>query len=368
MAKLLFLILLITSHSALAQPGLFKSLGITPKYIKTYPPELQGADPLEPEIYLLSVSLGRLTRRQFNTLHAHFKRQSHVRYSPDTEYTLEDFLPPVIQALLNKKYLSKDVFTPQQMDQLSAKKAKGAELKIRYFSGSDGIISAANCIGTAMEVTRVVRSQSGHGAYSFYFPGRQEASEILKNPKIVNTVSARELRFLDMALFTVKNEVFGPQVLHVAINILPGLYFEKRDTGAHEPYRLVFLTDIKARIRQAAVLNNEQQPILSHARVKNAGLKFLGPRNDLHQIYLDPEGKAEYKILPNWLKNMTLSVQGDEPGSGSGLLYRVVKYDLAEVAIDPRTGHGQVLRSEQLKSFQPGKSEKKVSCLYFLVE
>jgi hypothetical protein len=326
------LILLFFSNQAYGA-DLFESIGIKPVYNKVYPPELQGIDSFEPEVYLLSVGLGQLTRYQFNVLHSYFERQSQVTFSAARSYTLEDFLPPAMQALLNKNYEVKVHMSFDEMNNISHEKFGGEPLKIMYFE-REGIASATNCIGTVMEMIRVIRTQTGRGKYWFYYSGRMDASHVLSNSENARVVNSKDVQFGDYVTFEKETHV-GTKIEHAAIALTPELYFEKRDVQEREPYRLVFLKDMKRRIRVNGIK-------VAYSRFKNSALGLLNPRNDLQTIYQEPEDRAEYEILPAWLRRAKISVQGDEPGSGTGLLHRVVYYDSTEIGIDPKTGRGRV--------------------------
>lgn len=305
-------------------PDILKELGIQTKLEKSYPQQLQGFDSADPHIYLLSVHLGQLNQTQFTKLKAYFGNQSSVSFDSNRSYDLKDFLPPAMQALLNKKLNDMDL---SSFD--CPKDEYGDEEDCWLLRANiTSVSSMVNCIGTAFEMSRIIQKQNGAGTYHLYSPGRVEASYILKDKSNGASVPQKNLKFGDVLYYTQKlDTVWGEQVQHMAIFIAGNIYFEKRDSSEQDPYRLVLLEDVQKRLENVFEDKRIKPKLL---RFRESAFKKMIPENGSHQKAqerlfdneneLDPDHvmKKMFDNASPEIRNALLSIEMDEVGLGGG--------------------------------------------------
>ena len=320
---LIFLLSLINSTNLYAS-DIFSKIGVVPKYNKTYPPQMQNKDEDDKNIYLLSVELGRLTHKQFDTVKTYFKNQSQISYSETKIYKLEDFLPPVMQALLNKGIAEMD------FSSLNYPKNEDGDEDV-FFADKLGLKSGfstlVNCIGTAIETARVIQTQNGRGVYYLYAPGRIDASQILKD--IMKPVPHKNLQYSDVLYVMEKADVedyYPDQVQHMAIYITKNIFFEKRDSFDNDPYRLVFIEDIQTRLNKVLGKENlryrfgrfSSEDIASQSP-KDERTNFLTNIKDFFDNTADlDKAMSVFDGLSEQIKNAIWVISDDEIGLGGG--------------------------------------------------
>ena len=335
-------------------PDILKSLGIKPQIEKTYPAQFKDLDESDPRIYLMSIRLGTLKADQFNKLKTYFKNQSAVSFDPTRIYKLEDFLPPAMQAMLNKSINDMDfssIVYPKNED--------GDEDNYFFFNyGYRDVSSMVNCIGTAFEMSRVINTQNGLGQYYLYSPGRIDASTILTDKKNIQKVTEKNLKFGDLYYLGLPpseiGDYFGEQVQHLAIFLTGNIYFEKRDSSDKDPYRLVLLEDMQSRLKKAL----DGEPTKTRfLRFNQSAFNLLKPVDSAREVLLDPESesyeqmKAMISILAPEIKNAILMTAMDEIGMGGGPEYAISVVDKISIAQqgDKVQAQGDVKSVQRLK-------------------
>ncbi|MBL8921450.1 MAG: hypothetical protein JNJ54_21500 [Myxococcaceae bacterium] len=213
---------------------------------------LTGANPLMTKT--LDVQFGRLSQPQFEALKTEFGGASQVKFDPNREYVAIDFLPPSLQALVNR-----------DIDAGPAKSIKGTS-RLNDAMGNEGrgdleIHSAPNCHGTAWEMMRAYQGQpSAH--VSLLYGDAQLVGPHYEDPAMFTTVGAAESGKTPAFLKDLKpGDVLAfkrgdSELLHSAVYVGGGLFFEKPNTesDAYEesPYRLVTLEQALAPITDYA--------------------------------------------------------------------------------------------------------------------
>lgn len=188
----------------------------------------------------VQVSFGKLSVQQFETLRSAFGNRSAVAFDGERSYSVIDFLPPVIQALVNK-----DIELPKSVT------LKGSRcLHVLPFDEDKSVSLSMNCHATAWEA---VRSYQGHQADVSIFMGEMITMDDLMTSDVfihIDTLPADkvadldklDLRPGDVVQFHEKSDmVCMTSLLHSATYVGGGLYFEKPNTerdGEDSPFRL----------------------------------------------------------------------------------------------------------------------------------
>lgn len=215
---------------------------------------------LDPEDrYFLVVRLGRLTETQFNRIDKLYGNRSPADYNPEREYRLKDFLPPVVQAVLNK------TFTPIGYD-LSFLKKSSYQRKIRKLKkaspiGEEGLMvdgllwnglsTETNCWNATVETLNAINA--GTSTYRIFTPPRWEIDRELKSAYFGKPVTSEsKLQQWDTLLISEKSPYTGIEILqHTALVINKQLVFEKVGSTADHPYRLSLRQDVIGKYRRA---------------------------------------------------------------------------------------------------------------------
>lgn len=322
------------SETTLAS-DIFTQLGIVPKYNKTFPPAWKNADTNEPNIYLLSVELGQLSFKQFTIIKNYFKNQASISYEQNKNYKLEDFLPPAMQALLNKSvtWINQSSIQPPTDEDGNSQNEF-----LREFNIGSGINSTVNCIGTAYEMARVIETQNGAGLYQLYSPGRINVSSQIESD--VTPVTIQNLNFGDVLYVTnlIPNSEEGPQVQHMAVYLTKNIFFEKRDSIGVDPYRLVFFEDIKNRLDSTLGKENTNYKFGKFKKVSIAMLE-KDNRNDVFERIKDfisdlndqKKYLAAFANLSEQIKNAVWVLSEDEIGDGGNIIDGVALVEMIEI-------------------------------------
>jgi hypothetical protein len=285
---------------------------------------MQNKDESDKKIYLLSVELGPLSRKQFDTIKAYFKNQSLVSYNETKNYKLEEFLPPVMQALLNKGIAELDLSSLKYPKNEDGEEDEFFPDKIGFKSGFSSLV---NCIGTALETVRVIQVQRGQGVYHLYAPGRIDASQLLKDT--ITPVKRENLQFGDVLYVMEKadpEDYYPDQVQHMAIYISKNIFFEKRDSFENDPYRLVFVEDIQTRLNKVLGKESLRYRI---GRFSNEAIASTIPKDQRANLFKSlkdhfetPAELAEamnvFERLSSQIKNAIWVSSEDEIGLGGG--------------------------------------------------
>lgn len=173
----------------------------------------------------LGFEFGRLTYPQWQRLvtayAAWHNRRNLAPYDRDRNYTLMDFMPPMIQAWNRHQFHEQNLATRPEPSQTSQNPSITAKL-------------ATNCWGTLYEVLRLAKQDHPSAPTLFVTDShpmlkalRQQSMKIQPYPQTGDIVLIYHQHghrtYLD----------------HVALVIDPQLFFEKAGSGDHVPYRLI---------------------------------------------------------------------------------------------------------------------------------
>ncbi len=215
---------------------------------------LTGANPLMSRT--LDVRFGKLSQPQFDALKREFGGLSQVRYEPTRSYDVVDFLPPALQALVNR-----DLDTGPPVKVPGSKRFNAAMNEGLRERDDLLIMSTPNCHGTAWEMARAYQGAAGPHVHLLYgdaqlVGAKYESAELFTS---LGKAAAgappgflAQLRPGDVVAFR-QNEY---TLLHSAVYVGGGLFFEKPDTESDQytesPYRLVTYDQVVAPIAEFA--------------------------------------------------------------------------------------------------------------------
>lgn len=187
-------------------------------------------DFLEPSaLHTVQIDFGLLDAEEFANLHSEFGGRSETIYDPEREYTVRDFLPPVLQALVNQ-----DLELPEPV---TLPDSESTELL--PWEGNKTVDLTMNCHATSWEAARA------------YQGDRRELNIFLGEMVVMDNLLASDFEVLpdesdlkpgDIVAFEeVSDWARMTMLLHTAVYVGGGLYFEKPNTespGEDAPYRL----------------------------------------------------------------------------------------------------------------------------------
>lgn len=244
---------------------------------------LTGANPLMTKA--LDVQFGTLTQPQFDALKKEFGGRSQVKFDAARQYGAIDFLPPTLQALVNRDV---DPGPPVTL--------KGTA-RLNDAFGNEGrgdleINSTPNCHGTAWEVMRAYQGQPSTHVSLLYGDAQLVGPEYEDAAKFTTLGTAepgkappflKDLKPGDAVAF--KRGDY--ELLHSAIYVGGGIFFEKPNTESdaydESPYRLVTLEQVIAPISEFL----GEQPTVVGLRPKVAlpsGLEAFGTGEDTQKL------------------------------------------------------------------------------------
>ena len=209
-------------------------------------------------------TLGPLSAAQFEAVHAALGQRSQVSYDPARSYQLTDFLPPTLQALVNK-----DLEIPAPQKVAGAKHI--GELMSQGEEKSIGLTS--NCHGTAWEALRAY--QGPQAAVDVYY-GEMINMDAMSHDEAmfakvaelsaadVGKLLEQDLKPGDLVQFHDTNEwVRMTMLLHSAVYVGGGLFFEKPNTEGMQDADPEKYIDQEETPYRLATLDNMVQPISS---------------------------------------------------------------------------------------------------------
>jgi hypothetical protein len=194
----------------------------------------------ESALTTLHIPFGAISQHRFDQLWAAFGRRSQVSYSPSGRYDLIDFLPPVIQAVVN---LDLELPPPQPLVGSRGWNLRDPDQELSVWLD-------ANCHGTSWSFARACRSDARQmlvffgdmlGMDSALGGDRFQTIESLAMGQL-NLLGVIPMQPGDIVGFYEVSE--WPRVtmlLHTAVHIGAGLFVEKPNTemaGEDSPYRI----------------------------------------------------------------------------------------------------------------------------------
>lgn len=201
--------------------------------------------------YVLKIQFPSLTQEQFRKLAQDFKNTT-LEYKSGQSYTLEQFLPPFVQALNNRqfkpvleKYAWPDFSVNVGVDEDSV------ELEdLRRFADMETPLGTyINCWTTVYEFLRTW--STGDKTVDVTWLSRSTATYALMESH-GRKLNAKERRqFGDVLIFSSFDDGPGEYLIqHAAIFVMPGLYFEKTDTDQDNSFRFVLEKDLLAKYKE----------------------------------------------------------------------------------------------------------------------
>ena len=221
-------------------------------------------DALHPDaLTTLEIGFAPMSKATFDHLHDAFGHRSRVTYRRSRSYSVVDFLPPIVQALVD---LDIEVPVAQTL-------AGTAGWSPRFPDRPKEVSLDPNCHGTAYELVREYRSPQD--VVSVYFGDMLALDTIVRGEtKRFRAVGAAgegrldripklALRPGDLVQFYEVTDWARPTLLlHSAVHVGCGIYFDKPNTelvGEDSPYRLGTFETIAAPVLQS---------VEQHARVE----------------------------------------------------------------------------------------------------
>ena len=181
------------------------------------------------------LDFGKLRTEEFDTLKKEFGGLSEVGYDPGRDYEAADFLPPLLQALLNQ-----DLEIPQAVTL-----PESAEYAYPPLDEDMPVDLTANCHGTSWEA---MRSYQGHNENAHIYLGEATIiddalrSETFQPLGEAGKTQPTDLKPGDVVAFDEQSEWHRlSMLLHTATYAGGGLFFAKPNTEGHSedsPYRL----------------------------------------------------------------------------------------------------------------------------------
>lgn len=221
---------------------------------------------------------GKLTAAEFGGLKEAFGGRSKVPFDPARNYEVIDFLPPGIQAVVNRDV---EVQDPAQLKG-SAHWWEGNGPEARNMS----IALTTNCHGTAWEAMRAFQGQDR--TWSLFFGDAVGMSDLAADAKLFDTVAelpmgeADRLQTVDLKpgdlvqFHEVQEWQTMASLLHSAVYVGGGLFFEKPDTERADedsPFRLATAASMigpisdfsEGKFRMAVLRARRELPVPSKA-------------------------------------------------------------------------------------------------------
>ncbi|WP_413290712.1 hypothetical protein [Bdellovibrio sp. HCB337] len=298
-------------------------LGIQPTVLKITPARLQKLSYKEDQ-YILQITIGRITADQFSKLKALYGGYSQVPYDQNRSYDLIDFLPPAIQAVVNKTFTAEYYDTSRLIElEWDEKDPDAMDL---WALQKSGISFFTNCWGTTMEVLKSLRTPRPESTFTLSWPARWTADDIFKAPEHSSKVKTRSVRIWDVLTISESN-----MLQHTAIILGKNLVFEKTDTTDNDAYRLSVRADVHGKYKT-----------LFEGKAKTEYRRF-GSRKD--PIPTDTPAELSENV-----KKILLNVNPELPvdnvtvgcevrfGGGCDVVFTEIGY--LKLKIDSKTGRG----------------------------
>lgn len=276
----------------------------------------------------LVVKFDKLTPEEFQKLRKAYGGLSQVRYESGKTYDLVDFLPPVIQALIDfSAQFRPHTQTPDWLKSLTAQ-----NLPALSFAGQavDSISVDQNCWGTSYEVTRLMQNREITSYSVFMNSQKQIQSELAGH---LQTLSPSTASFGDwLFIFNVFDG--GSRFLgHTAIIIDENLFFEKEGPGDGKKWQLVTLEELQERWA-----DSEEMPVhFEYARIRGAlkdpkvfSINENRTSNNLELSRIVPQSEQGSLIY-------SIDTASPMMGRPQASLYRISKQKLST---DARSGRG----------------------------
>jgi hypothetical protein len=298
--------------------------------------------------YVVRIVFNELTEEQYKLLMNHYGGQGFVPYDSNRKFELIDFLPPKLQA-----YINRWMITTEQVDARIPQ-----EWQSPYHPNEPVKTGVTmNCWTTAFEMLREWGKpwNASQGKIGYFGPADAEklftrnTSVIAKQETLPRTewgvasIEGRNRGRLpgDLLHIKTKYSYFGPA--HVALWIDEDLYFEKTNSYSDDPIRLAFYSDvIKPYLEQDDV---DRPMVMEYIRFKPNS--FATQESLAGQDPFDREGLTPLpeEVKKNVVFTLDLGMGGNlkEFSANRILTFPIVR--------DEKTGRATLKGAEDLKSF-----------------
>lgn len=263
------------------------------------------------------IKFGSLTAEQFNSLRKAYGGLSKVPYTKGRSYDLIDFLPPVMQALIDLGEPQPHEVSPDWLKQLPTR--------------VDSIFVDQNCWGTSYAVSRHIQNPN-LGQYSVFVNSQAQLFKMLKDR--VRTRAETAIRFGDwLFISNIFPDSDSKFLGHTALVIDKNLFFEKEGPGQGNRWQLITGNDLHERWA-----DHEDLPVVFEYS------QVTGELEDPQSISLE-HNRNEYDLnIANYVpaeerKSLIFSIDSSNPMMGRPwpALHPIVHLNLK---IDAKTQRG----------------------------
>jgi len=283
---------------------------------------------------MLDLVFAPMTREQFDTLTTAYGGTGFVPYVECQRYDLTAFLPPKMQALVGHR-----------LEAIVEPDVEWVRNLLYDVSGVTSIHTCSNCYCTVWELLRNERpgDPSDGETFHLFWNSEHVMSGELTSDERSRTLGVDELRFGDVVLFFERVTETYRRLLHAAMFIDQGVYFEKTDTLAQYAWRLVSFTDMERKLRSRC----EQGPEALDIEFR----RYRGPVPDPIETFsvLATPASPFADAIPR--PEQGFIIIADEPGFGGRPIpgaYRIAKI---AILVDPSTGMGVLDHRSTLRPF-----------------
>lgn len=240
--KTLIIGLLLVSFGILAAPlDDLRSTGAVITMKKLSPARIQPLREAE-DRYLLDVGIQIKDQAQFDKVKSLLIPGNLAKFSGAKIYSMEDFLPPLAQALVNKVLLVK-TWDTEVLSPYLEKPEYADDFQMRALV-KNGLGSFSNCWNTTTQVERSSRPEWDNKV-QFFWPGREEATYTIRDKDYTTKIALKDLKPGDVIMFSMNNRLNGEnEVQHTAIFVSQDVLFEKTDGSDNDPWRLSLKDDV----------------------------------------------------------------------------------------------------------------------------
>lgn len=327
LSVLALLLLIAVSSPGATDPRVFELTGAKKVAARFSVEKHCFSGPSDPrDSYALEISFAPLSRQQFDSLTRTYGGSGFVPYSAEARYELSDFLPPMVQALIGLR------FPPIVEEGYPALKESAEE-----FNLDSTICTQANCYSTVWEIVRARRFKTRNDKKNFclFWEGELIFNEIICRPEFGRIIAADELQAGDAVLFFDRIHDDYRRLMHAAIFIDKGLYFEKTDSDGESAWRLVYFSDMQSKL----------QELTDSGKLETEFRRFNGTFPHPGKIFSVMPDSAE---IPR--KYWGKLIMADQPGLGGRSRPAPYMIGEVEIVIDQQLGRGIISPQAQYRS------------------
>ncbi|MFZ2956210.1 MAG: hypothetical protein WA705_04915 [Candidatus Ozemobacteraceae bacterium] len=305
------------SSMAATDPGVFdlsqaKKLGVD-FTVKKH--EFTG--PSNPsDSYALEIRFSPMTKVQFDGLTKAYGGSGFVPFSEKARYELSDFQPPVVQALIGFR------FPPIIEEGYKSLKDTAEE-----FNLDSTICTQSNCYSTVWEVVRAkpFKTPKDKGVFCLFWEGEYVFNETICKAQYGTVIATDSLRAGDVVMFFDRTNDEYRSLMHAAVFVDKGLYFEKTDSDGDVAWRFVYYSDMASKLKELTQSGNLEVEFR----------RFNGTF---------PHPAKAFSVMPS-TKDMPKKYWGklimaDQPGLGGRSRPAPYRIEEVEIIIDPQLGRG----------------------------